>query len=201
MPLVRSGDWLYAPRAVPGCEAQFDFPHATELGGTIASYAPRDLHPWPQRARSDSPSCRSSTLSRETIVGSSPAARAAGPMRAASQSCASVGHRTRSTPAALAHHPLEGPAPGPSDDSIGRKGQCQNPNNPLELPIPLGRAMGLVFSEAGADVALAARTVEILEAAAKEIGKHGHKMVTIPTDVSDSAAVDAMVAIPTGRRL
>ena len=73
--------------------------------------APRDLHPWPQRARSDSPSCRSSTLSRETIVGSSPAARAAGPMRAASQSCA-VGHRTRSTPAALAHHPLEGPAPG-----------------------------------------------------------------------------------------
>ena len=61
--------------------------------------------------------------------------------------------------------------------------------------------MGLVFSEAGADVALAARTVEILEAAAKEIGKHGHKMVTIPTDVSDSAAVDAMVAIPTGRRL
>ncbi len=30
----------------------------------------------------------------------------------------------------------ESSAPGPSDDSIGRKGQCQNPKNPLELPIP-----------------------------------------------------------------
>ena len=57
----------------------------------------------------------------------------------------------------------------------------------------LGRAMGLVFSEAGADVALAARTVENLEAAASEIEKNGHKVVTIPTDVSDSASVDAMV--------
>ena len=28
---------VYFPQAhVPGCEAQFDFPHATELGGTIA---------------------------------------------------------------------------------------------------------------------------------------------------------------------
>ena len=57
----------------------------------------------------------------------------------------------------------------------------------------LGRAMGLVFSEAGADVALAARTVENLKAAASEIEKNGHKVVTIPTDVSDSASVDAMV--------
>ena len=27
-------------------------------------------------------------------------------------------------------------SPGPSDDSIGRKGRCQNPKNPLELPVP-----------------------------------------------------------------
>ena len=58
----------------------------------------------------------------------------------------------------------------------------------------LGRAMGLVFAEAGADVALSARTVENLQAAAEEISQYGHKVVTIPTDVSDSAAVDAMVA-------
>jgi NAD(P)-dependent dehydrogenase (short-subunit alcohol dehydrogenase family) len=58
----------------------------------------------------------------------------------------------------------------------------------------LGRAMGLVFAEAGADVALCARTVENLQAAAEEINQHGRKVVTIPTDVSDSAAVDAMVA-------
>ena len=58
----------------------------------------------------------------------------------------------------------------------------------------LGRAMGLVFAEAGADVALASRTAANLEIAAEEIKQHGHKVVTIPTDVSDSDAVDAMVA-------
>ena len=51
----------------------------------------------------------------------------------------------------------------------------------------LGRAMGLVFAEAGADVALCARTVENLKEAEQEIGRHGHKVVSIATDVSDSA--------------
>jgi NAD(P)-dependent dehydrogenase (short-subunit alcohol dehydrogenase family) len=58
----------------------------------------------------------------------------------------------------------------------------------------LGRAMGLVFAEAGADVAISARTLENLRATEKEISKHGHKVVSIATDVSDSGAVDAMVA-------
>jgi NAD(P)-dependent dehydrogenase (short-subunit alcohol dehydrogenase family) len=58
----------------------------------------------------------------------------------------------------------------------------------------LGRAMGLVFAEAGADVAISARSVENLKAAEEEIGKHGHKVVSIAADVSDSGAVDAMVA-------
>ena len=58
----------------------------------------------------------------------------------------------------------------------------------------LGRAMGLVFAEAGADVAISARSLENLKAAEEEIGKHGRKVVSIATDVSDSGAVDAMVA-------
>ncbi len=58
----------------------------------------------------------------------------------------------------------------------------------------LGRAMGLVFAEAGADVAISARSLENLKAAEEEIGKHGHKVVSIAADVSDSGAVDAMVA-------
>ena len=58
----------------------------------------------------------------------------------------------------------------------------------------LGRAMGLVFAEAGADVAISARTLENLKAAEEQISKHGHKVVSIATDVSDSGAVDAMVA-------
>ena len=61
----------------------------------------------------------------------------------------------------------------------------------------LGLAISLVFAEAGADVALAARTVANLDAAAEEIRQHGRKVVTIPTDVSDREAVDAMVATAT----
>ena len=61
----------------------------------------------------------------------------------------------------------------------------------------LGRAMGLVFAEAGADVALAARTAANLDVAAEEVRAHGRKVVTIPTDVSDRAAVDVMVATAT----
>ena len=58
----------------------------------------------------------------------------------------------------------------------------------------LGRAMGLVLAEAGADVAISARRLENLKAAEEQISKHGHKVVSIATDVSDSGAVDAMVA-------
>ncbi len=58
----------------------------------------------------------------------------------------------------------------------------------------LGRAMGLVFAEAGADVALTARTAGNLEYAAREIAEHGHKVATAQCDVSDSAQVDEMVA-------
>jgi len=58
----------------------------------------------------------------------------------------------------------------------------------------LGRAMALVLAEAGADIAISARRLENLKAADEEIGKHGQKVVSIAADVSDSAAVDAMVS-------
>ncbi len=59
----------------------------------------------------------------------------------------------------------------------------------------LGKATALVFAESGADVAIAARRMNNLEAAAKEIQKeHGRRAVPIQADVSDSAQVDAMVA-------
>ncbi len=58
----------------------------------------------------------------------------------------------------------------------------------------LGRAMGLVLAEAGADVAISARRLENLRVAEEEISQHGHKVVSIAADVSDSAAVDAMVS-------
>ncbi len=58
----------------------------------------------------------------------------------------------------------------------------------------LGRATAVVFAEAGADVAIAARTIKNLESAAEEIRKHGTRVITIPTDVSDSSQVDTMVA-------
>jgi NAD(P)-dependent dehydrogenase (short-subunit alcohol dehydrogenase family) len=57
----------------------------------------------------------------------------------------------------------------------------------------LGLAMGLVFAEAGADVALTARRIENLRSAEEKISVYGHKVVSIATDVSDSSAVDAMV--------
>ena len=57
----------------------------------------------------------------------------------------------------------------------------------------IGRAIALVLGEAGADVALASRTAADLESAAEEIRAMGRRVLVIPTDVSDSAQVDAMV--------
>lgn len=56
----------------------------------------------------------------------------------------------------------------------------------------IGRAIALGFAEAGADVALAARSEGDLETLAKEIDAVGRKAVVIPTDVRDRAAIQAM---------
>ena len=58
----------------------------------------------------------------------------------------------------------------------------------------IGRAIALVLAEAGADVAVAARTVKNVEAAAAEIRGLVKRGIAIQCDVSDSEQVNAMVA-------
>ena len=58
----------------------------------------------------------------------------------------------------------------------------------------IGRAIGLVFAEAGADVAISARGLERLEEAAEEIRGLGRKVVAIKADVSERQQVDEMVS-------
>ena len=58
----------------------------------------------------------------------------------------------------------------------------------------IGKAIALVFAEAGADVAIAARTSQRLDEAAEEIRGLSRKVVTIQADVSDRQQADRMVA-------
>ncbi len=58
----------------------------------------------------------------------------------------------------------------------------------------LGRAMALALARAGADVAVAARTPGPLERVAGEIEALGRRALAVPTDVTDSAQVDRLVA-------
>ncbi len=57
----------------------------------------------------------------------------------------------------------------------------------------IGRAIALSLAEAGADVALAARTLSELEGLAAEIRALGSRAFAVPTDVSDSSQVEYMV--------
>lgn len=57
----------------------------------------------------------------------------------------------------------------------------------------IGRACALALARAGADVALAARTAADLEAVAAEIRALGCRALAVPTDVSNEAALDALV--------
>ena len=58
----------------------------------------------------------------------------------------------------------------------------------------IGKAIALVYAEAGADVAITARGLERLDQAADEIRKLGHKVVAIQADVSERQQVDEMVS-------
>ena len=53
----------------------------------------------------------------------------------------------------------------------------------------IGRSIALGFAEAGADVAVAARSADDLEALAKEIEAVGRKALVVPTDVTDRDAL------------
>ena len=57
----------------------------------------------------------------------------------------------------------------------------------------LGRQMALHLADAGADVVCAARTPEQIEAVAEEVRSRGRRALVIPTDVTDSRQVDALV--------
>ena len=57
----------------------------------------------------------------------------------------------------------------------------------------LGRAMALALAEAGADVALAARSVPDLDDSAHQVERRGRRALAIPTDVADYAQVEALV--------
>ncbi len=57
----------------------------------------------------------------------------------------------------------------------------------------LGRAIAIRLAEEGADVAIASRTLEQIEAVAKEIEELGRRSLAMATDVSDSNQVKALV--------
>lgn len=57
----------------------------------------------------------------------------------------------------------------------------------------LGRQMALHLADAGADIVCAARTRSQIAAVADEIEAKGRRALVVPTDVSDSSQVDAMV--------
>jgi NAD(P)-dependent dehydrogenase (short-subunit alcohol dehydrogenase family) len=57
----------------------------------------------------------------------------------------------------------------------------------------IGRAIALGFAEAGADVAIAARSVDDLETLAKDIDACGRKALVAPTDVKERGAIEAMI--------
>ncbi len=57
----------------------------------------------------------------------------------------------------------------------------------------IGRAIAEAFAGAGADVALAARTVSDLETVAAAVEAHGRRAAVLPLDVRDVAAVEAAV--------
>ena len=63
----------------------------------------------------------------------------------------------------------------------------------------IGRAIALEFARQGADLVLAARSVDGLERVAEEARGYGVQALPVPTDVTDPAAIRALVAAMLGR--
>ncbi|KMS69323.1 SDR family NAD(P)-dependent oxidoreductase [Prauserella rugosa] len=57
----------------------------------------------------------------------------------------------------------------------------------------LGRAMAVALADAGADVALAARSKDQLDTVAEEVTRRGRRAMAVPTDVTDADAVRNLV--------
>ena len=62
----------------------------------------------------------------------------------------------------------------------------------------LGQAIACALAEAGADVALVARSAEELAATARQVGEYKRRALSLPTDVTDEAAVEDAAAFMTG---
>jgi NAD(P)-dependent dehydrogenase (short-subunit alcohol dehydrogenase family) len=58
----------------------------------------------------------------------------------------------------------------------------------------IGRAIAVAMAEAGADVAVAARTMDGLVLTANEIQRRGRKALIVPTDMREHSSIEAMVA-------
>lgn len=58
----------------------------------------------------------------------------------------------------------------------------------------LGRTLAVRCAEAGADVVLAARTSSYLDEVAKAVEETGNRALAVPTDITDQAAAEALVA-------
>jgi NAD(P)-dependent dehydrogenase (short-subunit alcohol dehydrogenase family) len=56
----------------------------------------------------------------------------------------------------------------------------------------LGVAFARAFAQAGADVVVAARRVEQLDATRRQVEAHGRRALAVPADVTDPAACDAL---------
>lgn len=57
----------------------------------------------------------------------------------------------------------------------------------------IGKAIALRLAQEGADLAIAARTAEELSTAADEVARFGVRCLTLPTDVTDQAQLEALV--------
>jgi NAD(P)-dependent dehydrogenase (short-subunit alcohol dehydrogenase family) len=57
----------------------------------------------------------------------------------------------------------------------------------------MGEGMAVAFAEAGADVAIAARSIDDLERVAGRVREFGRRALVVPTDVADLRAVQPMV--------
>src|SRR6266851_464235 len=58
----------------------------------------------------------------------------------------------------------------------------------------IGRAIALAYVQEGAQVVLAARSVEALQETQAEVARLGSTGIVIPTDISDPEAIEALVA-------
>jgi NAD(P)-dependent dehydrogenase (short-subunit alcohol dehydrogenase family) len=63
----------------------------------------------------------------------------------------------------------------------------------------IGRAIALALARAGADVAIASRTASELQSLSDEIGDVGGRVLVVPTDVTNGAAVDDLAGAAVDR--